>query len=87
MKYHLEWEGNDVLNFCLNCQKQTADPLLYIYNFTCLYKFLNSIITACGSVGTPISDMRSDRSQNGGGDDFTDVSQEKLGALVHTIWS
>ena len=57
-----------------------------------------SFITAGGSNGTPIGDMRSDRKpsgvggatgggggKSGGTDDFTNVSGDQLGMLVHTI--
>ena len=57
-----------------------------------------SFITAGGSNGAPIGDMRSDRKpsgvggatgvgggKSGGTDDFTNVSGDKLGMLVHTI--
>ena len=59
---------------------------------------LNTFITAGGSNGAPIGDMRSDSrpsgvggatggggGKSGGTDDFTDVSGDLLGMLVHTM--
>ena len=43
---------------------------------------LNTFFTAGGSKGAPIGDTRL---YGGGGDDFTYVSGDQLGMLVHTI--
>ena len=47
---------------------------------------MNTFITAGGSNGAATGDMKSDRrASEGGNDDFTDVSVDQLGMLVHTI--